>query len=55
MSIGLTAADHLLETLANPETGTWTVFLTTPDKIACVIASGTMFNSIMPVAKETGN
>lgn len=30
----------ILETLANPETGTWTVVIHRPDGLSCVMASG---------------
>lgn len=38
---GGVAANHLyLEVWANTETGTWTITMTTPDNLTCVMASG---------------
>ena len=41
--IGLGADQHVLEWHANEETGAWTVTLTTPDGVTCVMAVGEAF------------
>lgn len=38
--IGLQSPRHLVEIWAAPGTGTWTIFVTRADGIACVVASG---------------
>jgi hypothetical protein len=40
--IGLTET-QIVEIFANEETGTWTIFVTLPNGLACVVASGTAF------------
>lgn len=37
---GVTNNGLVLETLVNRETGTWTMLLIRPDKLACFLASG---------------
>jgi hypothetical protein len=46
-SAGLTGAG-ILETFANPDSGTFTVMLTNVDGIACMIASGTDWRKTRP-------
>ncbi|OIP87076.1 MAG: hypothetical protein AUK37_02100 [Rhodobacterales bacterium CG2_30_65_12] len=40
---GLAGADRLVELFAAPETGSWTIIVTTPDGIACLYAAGEYF------------
>jgi hypothetical protein len=48
-SIGLAANNTLMEVFASPETGTWTITVTLPDGMTCLMASGQGFE---PVAEE---
>lgn len=38
--IGLAGPNALYEIWTSPKTGSWTILLTRPDKISCVIATG---------------
>lgn len=44
----------LVEVWASRETGTFTVMLTTPDGVSCVLATGTdwQFGEVMPVSMD---
>jgi hypothetical protein len=42
---GLQSADQLLEVWASLESGTYTVFVTRPDGVSCILASGRNWNS----------
>lgn len=37
---GIAGSDRLVEFFASPETGSWTITVTTPDGIACLHAAG---------------
>ena len=52
-SIGLGADNSVVEVFASTETGTWTITVTRPDGIACLVAAGLAFETIAesPVAK----
>lgn len=41
--------NHLLQVYANTETGTWTIVVTSPDKRACVSASGQNYQAVSDV------
>jgi hypothetical protein len=41
-----TNGDFLMETFANPSTGTWTIVMVNSAGIACMIASGTGFSGV---------
>jgi len=43
---GLAENGALMEVFANPETGTWTVTITTADGTTCVIATGHAYTPI---------
>ncbi len=43
---GLTPNGHLIETYAHPSTGTWTIILTLPNGISCMLASGKAYEHI---------
>jgi hypothetical protein len=45
-SIGLDARGGLLEIFASDESGSWTVTLTTPGGVTCLIASGQSFETL---------
>lgn len=40
VSIGVTATGSLLEVLASPEGGTWTIIITVPGGPTCLVSSG---------------
>ncbi|MEL6798787.1 MAG: hypothetical protein AAFR34_00810 [Pseudomonadota bacterium] len=51
-SIGLAANNRVLEVYASDETGTWTVTVTLPDGMTCLVASGNAyegFENLPPV------
>lgn len=39
-SIGLAAGNRIVEMFASPDTGTWTLTMTTPDGRTCIIGAG---------------
>jgi hypothetical protein len=39
-SIGLASGSRVVEMFASPDTGTWTLVMTTPDGRACIIGAG---------------
>jgi hypothetical protein len=43
---GLAANSTVMELLANDETGSWTITVTTPDGTTCLIASGMNFEAV---------
>lgn len=45
-SIGVGANDTVMELFAAEKTGTWTLTVTMPDGITCLVASGTGFEAI---------
>jgi hypothetical protein len=49
-SIGLGENNQVVEVFASPETGTWTITVTNPNGLTCLVASGQAFED---VAKET--
>jgi len=42
-SMGLNAQTGVVEVYASDQTGTWTIVLTRPDGVSCLIASGEMW------------
>ncbi|MGX0904116.1 hypothetical protein ACSSV8_002702 [Roseovarius sp. MBR-79] len=49
---GLQSPQQLLEVWASDETGSFTVFVTRPDGVACVVATGQHWNSVTASAPE---
>lgn len=47
VAIALDAADRVLEVFASPE-GTWTITVTSPDGVSCIMGTGEGFESIEP-------
>lgn len=45
---GLTDDGRLLEIWANPETGSWTATMTSPEGITCLPAEGQQFQNVKP-------
>lgn len=51
-SIGLGANNSVVETFASDQTGTWTIVITMPSGVSCLMASGQAYEEVMgePVA-----
>lgn len=45
-SIGLAANSAVVEVFASAESGSWTITVTTPSGLTCLVASGTAFETI---------
>ena len=45
-SIGLGANNQVVEMFASTETGTWTITVTTPNGLTCLVASGQAYESV---------
>jgi hypothetical protein len=52
--MGLTAADQVLEVYAAEVTGTWTIVVTRPDGLACMVASGEAYEAVDGVLPPAG-
>lgn len=47
-SIGLVSDRGIMEFFSSNETGTWTMLLTNPRGVACIVASGEAFHRVKP-------
>lgn len=45
-SIGLASGDRVVEMFASPETGTWTLTMTLPTGLTCIIGAGESFERV---------
>ena len=45
---GLSPNARMVETFANPDTGTWTITITTPDGTTCLAAAGDRYQAVKP-------
>ncbi|WP_394707502.1 hypothetical protein [uncultured Celeribacter sp.] len=54
-SIGLAPNSGVVEVFASDETGTWTILVTNPNGITCLIASGQAFETLAEVAVAKGD
>lgn len=54
-SIGLNGSDQVMEVFTNPETGSWTILITLPAGDACLIASGTGYEAVLPTLSAKGD
>ncbi|MGB0507269.1 MAG: hypothetical protein ACPGGK_13835 [Pikeienuella sp.] len=45
-NIGLQQNAGVIETFANTDTGTWTIFITLPSGVSCLIAAGEAFQPV---------
>ncbi|MCK0142727.1 hypothetical protein [Aliiroseovarius sp. F20344] len=45
-SIGLASDRQVVEVYASPETGTWTITVTTPQGVTCLVAAGRGFERV---------
>lgn len=53
-SIGLAANDAVVEVFASTETGTWTITVTSPAGMTCLVASGQAFEATPGELLPTG-
>ena len=53
-SIGLGANNAVVEVFASPETGTWTIIVTTAQGLTCMIASGQAFETLAEAPPAPG-
>ena len=51
---GLAANGHMAEVFTNPVSGSWTIAVTTPDGMLCMVASGEAWEIFAPTAPLTG-
>lgn len=54
-SMGLGANNAVVEVFASDETGTWTITVTTPNGLTCLVASGQSFETLaeaLPAKKK---
>lgn len=51
-SIGIGGRGVVMETFANAETGTWTITVTTPNGLTCLIAYGQSYERVADVVTE---
>ena len=49
---GLQSAQQMIEVFASPETGSFTVVLSRPDGVSCIIASGNHWHSVPAVMSD---
>jgi hypothetical protein len=54
-SMGLGANNAVVEVFASPETGTWTITVTTPNGLTCLVASGQSYETLAEVLPAKGN
>ncbi|MEO9824648.1 MAG: hypothetical protein ABJF50_09575 [Paracoccaceae bacterium] len=53
-SIGMAPKGRVVEVFASPKTGTWTITVTTPNGIMCLVASGQSYETLDEPAKPAG-
>ncbi len=53
-SMGLHQNNSLVEVYASSETGTWTILVTRPDGVACLIAAGQMWDGTPEPVRARG-
>lgn len=54
-SIGLGTENRVVETYANPDTGSWTITVTMPNGTMCLMASGHAFEAVEEALTPTGS
>lgn len=54
-SIGLGPNNRVIEVFASTETGTWTITVTSPNGMTCLVASGQAFESLAEVSPAKGS
>ncbi len=54
-SVGLGANNAMVEVFASPDSGTWTILVTTAEGITCLVASGEAFEALAEALPAKGN
>ncbi|MBI1170538.1 hypothetical protein GC209_03980 [bacterium] len=54
-SIGLGQDDTVMELYASARTGTWTLTVTLPSGLSCLVASGGNFETVVPAQQAKGD
>ncbi len=54
-SMGLGANNAVIEVFASEETGTWTITVTSPNGMTCLVASGQAFEELAEALPAKGN
>ncbi|MCR8827408.1 hypothetical protein [Pseudosulfitobacter koreensis] len=54
-SMGLGTGNQVIEVFASSETGTWTITVTTPAGMTCLVASGQAFEELAEALPAPGN
>lgn len=54
-SMGLAARGSVVEVFASDETGTWTITVTNPAGVTCLVASGQSFEALAEALPPEGN
>ena len=54
-SMGLGANNSVVEVFASSETGTWTITVTSPNGLTCLVASGQAFEELAEALPTKGN
>jgi hypothetical protein len=54
-SMGLGANNQVVEVFASHETGTWTITMTMPSGLTCLVASGQAFEELVEAVPSKGN
>lgn len=54
-SMGLGANNSIVEVFASEESGTWTITVTTPNGLTCLVASGQAFEELAEALPAKGN
>ena len=54
-SMGLGANNSVVEVFASEETGTWTITVTQPNGLTCLVASGQAFEELVEALPAAGN
>lgn len=54
-SIGLGPENQVVEVFASDETGSWTITVTRPDGVTCLVASGQSYEAVAEALPPAGN
>lgn len=54
-SIGLGSNNAMVEVFASTQTGSWTILVTTPSGVSCLVASGQSFEQVVEALPAKGN
>lgn len=47
VAMGLDSRGRVLEVLTSPDSGTWTILVTSPDGVTCLVDAGTAFEHLV--------